>query len=204
MGRVANPKLVQRRRETLIKAAYAEILEKGLDATTLDAVVARAGSSKGGLLYYFPTMEELVYAVLQWLFEQLSRTLDDVVQAEASPRGRLVAELEVLFHSAEVNRKLYLVFFDYLRLCTRAERFRLLLVRFLEACRKRDIAIIEEGVRAQEFRRVNPEDAASTVRALVDGYCMQWIVARDETPLEVYRDRCRAVLGSYLLKPRSD
>ena len=58
----------------------------------------------------------------------------------------------------------------------------------------------EEGIRQQEFRRVNPEVAAATIRALVDGYCLQWLLATDAAPVEVYRDRCRAVLGSYLLR----
>ena len=198
--RRADPQLAARRREALVKAGYAEILEKGIDGLTLESVVARADSSKGGALYYFPTKEDLLFAILDWLLRQVSRTLDDVVRAQDSPRGRLVAELEVLFHSAEVNRKLYLVLFDYLRLGIRSERFRSLLVGFLENCRRRDITIIEDGVKSQQFRRVNPESAAVTIRALVDGFCLQWLLAPDAAPLEIYRDRCRAVLGAYLLR----
>jgi len=195
-----DPQLAARRREALVKAGYAEILEKGIDRLTLDSVVARADSSKGGALYYFPTKEDLLFGILDWLLRQVSGTLDDVVRAEESPRRRLAAELEVLFHSAEVNRKLYLVLFDYLRVGIRSDRFRSLLASFLDTCRRRDITIIEDGVKNQQFRRVNPENAASAIRALVDGYCLQWLIAPDAAPLEVYRDRCRAVLGSYLLR----
>lgn len=183
-----------------MKAGYAEILERGIQGITLDSVVHRAGSSKGGALYYFPTKDDLLLAVLDWLLSQLQRTLNDVVHAQASPRDRLASELEVLFHSAEVNRKLYLVLFDFLTLSARSERYRSLYANFLESCRKRDIAIIEDGVRQRQFRRVNPEGAASTIRALVDGYCLQWLINADQVPLEVYRDRCRAVLGAYLLR----
>lgn len=205
-GRVAmsprrkDPQLAARRREALVKAGYAEILEKGIDGLTLDSVVARAHSSKGGALYYFPTKEDLLFAILDWLLGQLSRTLDDVVRTQESPRGRLVAELEVLFHSAEVNRKLYLVLFDYLRMSMRSGRFRSLLASFLQSCRCRDMTIIEDGVKSQQFRRVNAESAAATIRALVDGYCLQWLLNPDPAPLETYRDRCRAVLGAYLLR----
>ncbi len=198
--RRADPALAERRREALVKAGYAEILERGIQGTTLDSVVARAGSSKGGALYYFRTKEDLFFAVFDWLLSQLSRTLDDVVSSQQSPRSRLASELEVLFHSAEVNRKLYLVLFDFVTLGARSGRFRSLLTAFLERCGRRDIAIIEDGVRQQQFRRVNPEDAASTIRALVDGYCLQWLMGANQVPLEVYRDRCRAVLGAYLLR----
>ena len=198
--RRANPELADRRRDALIRAGYAEILEKGVQGTTLDSVVARAGSSKGGALYYFPTKEDLLSGVLEWLLRQLSRTLDEVLAAQDSARGKLGSELEVLFHSAEVNRKLYLVFFDFVALSTRRERFRSLLARFLVDCHKRDAGIVEMGIREHQFRRVNPEDAASTIRALVDGYCLQWLLGPSEAPIETYRDRCRAVLGAYLLR----
>jgi len=198
--RRANPELADRRRDALVRAGYAEILEKGVQGMTLDSVVARAGSSKGGALYYFPTKEDLLSGVLEWLLRHLNRTLDEVLRAQDSARGKLVSELEVLFHSAQVNRKLYLVFFDFVALGTRRERFRSLLGSFFEACHRRDAEIVEMGIREQRFRRVNPPDAAATIRALVDGYCLQWLMGPSDAPIEAYRDRCRAVLGAYLLR----
>jgi AcrR family transcriptional regulator len=200
MSRRADPVLTRRRREALIKAGYAEILEKGVAALTIDAVVERAGSSKGGALHYFHHKDELLYAVLDWLLAELDRTLDDIARSPNSPRSRLVSELEVLFHSAEVNRKLYRVLFDYVSLGSRSERYRARLAEFFENCRRRDVGIVEEGVRLKQFRAVEPESAASTIRALVDGYCLQWLAGGDGVPLETYRNRCRAVLGSYLLR----
>ena len=198
--RRADPALAERRRAALVKAGYAEILDKGIEGTTLDAVVVRADSSKGGALYYFPTKEELLLGVLEWLLTQMDHTLDEVAHAEGTPRTRLAAELEVLFHSAEVNRKFYRVLFDFVAQASQTERFRALLAAFFENCRRRDMAIVEGGIEQQQFRRVRPEDAAAAIRALVDGYCLQWLMAPEEVPIEVYRDRCRAVLGSYLLR----
>jgi TetR/AcrR family transcriptional regulator, transcriptional repressor of bet genes len=198
--RRADPELADRRRDALVRAGYAEILEKGIPKTTLDSVVARAGSSKGGALHYYPTKESLLTAVLEWLLRQLNRTLNEVLQAQETARGKLVSELEVLFHSAEVNRKLYLVFFDFVALSMRQDRFRSLLRSFFEACHRRDIEIVELGIRERQFRRVNPQEAAATIRALVDGYCLQWLLGPGDAPIEDYRDRCRAVLGAYLLR----
>src|SRR5579859_1606096 len=77
MSRRADPALTERRRAQLIRAGYTEILEKGIQHVTLDSVVARAGSSKGGALHYFRTKEDLLFAVLEWLLTQVDRTLDD-------------------------------------------------------------------------------------------------------------------------------
>ena len=198
--RRANPELADRRREALERAGYAEVLERGIEATTLDSVVARADSSKGGALYYFRTKEDLLFGILEWLLRQLNHSLDEVVHTEEPARIRLVAELEVLFHSTEVNRKLYLVFFDFVSRGARSQRFRKLFSDFFEMCRQRDTKIVEDGIREQQFRRVNPADAASTIRALVDGYCLQWLMEPENVSVEVYRDRCRAALGAYLLR----
>ena len=198
--RRADPALAERRRAELIKAGYAEILQKGIQGTTIDSVIARAGSSKGGALYYFHTKNDLLGAVLEWLLHQLDRSLDEVANAPESPRTRLASELEVLFHSAEVNRKLYLVLFDFVALGGRTERFRALIEAFLDRCRRRDIAIVEEGIKQHQFRPVKPADAAATIRALVDGYCLQWLMGPADVPVETYRDRTRAVLGAYLLR----
>jgi len=202
--RRVNPELISRRREALQRAGYAEVLERGIEATTLDSVVTRAESSKGGALYYFRTKEDLLFGVLEWLLRQLNRSLDEVVHSQEPARTRLVAELEVLFHSTEVNRKLYLVFFDFVSRGARYQRFRKLFSEFFERCRQRDRKIVEDGINEREFRRVDPVEAASTIRALVDGYCLQWLLGPEDEPVEVYRDRCRAVLGTYLLRgPKS-
>ena len=71
----------------------------------------------------------------------------------------------MLFHSADVNRKLYLVLFDFVSLSARSGRFRSLLEAFFESCRRRDVGIIEDGIEHGHFRRVSPEDAAVTIRA---------------------------------------
>jgi AcrR family transcriptional regulator len=198
--RRANPELADRRRDALVKAGYAEILAKGIPGTTLDSVVARAKSSKGGALYYFPTKEALLYGVLDWLLRQLNQSLDEVARAEGSARDKLAAELEVLFHSAEVNRNLYLVFFDFVALGSRRDRFRTLFSTFYATCHRRDARMVELGIREQQFRRINPDDGAATIRALVDGYCLQWLMGAEDVSIDGCRDRCRAVLGAYLLR----
>src|SRR5579863_3235051 len=150
-ARQIDPVNQDRRREMIIKAGYAEILEKGVHGITFDSVVARANSSKGGALHYFRTKEDLLYSVFEWLLVQVNHTLDDVAEGDGAPRAKLAAELEVLFHSAEVNRKLYLVLFDFVPLGAREEKFRELFAGFFERCRKRDMGIVEEGIKQKQF-----------------------------------------------------
>ncbi|SED65676.1 TetR/AcrR family transcriptional regulator [Ruania alba] len=65
--------------------AFAEILvSQGERAATLDAVAERAGVSKGGLLYHFPTKEALVEGIAAYLGELVAA---DTEQMRADPEG---------------------------------------------------------------------------------------------------------------------
>jgi AcrR family transcriptional regulator len=55
----------------ILDAAEAVVLESGARHMTLDAVAVKAGVSKGGLLYHFPTKDALLRAMLDRLRKQL-------------------------------------------------------------------------------------------------------------------------------------
>ena len=71
MPRPADPTL----RERLIAAATAEFADGGYSASTLDAIAARAGVTKGGLYFHFAGKGELFFAVLDHWREHRRREL---------------------------------------------------------------------------------------------------------------------------------
>ncbi|WP_047691354.1 TetR/AcrR family transcriptional regulator [Kocuria sp. ZOR0020] len=52
-------------RDRALEAFQAILVDDGERAATLEAVAARAGVSKGGLLYHFASRQELVHAMLE-------------------------------------------------------------------------------------------------------------------------------------------
>jgi AcrR family transcriptional regulator len=63
------------KREALLDAAESVLFERGTQALTLAAVAERAGVSKGGLLYHFPTKE----ALIKGLVDRLIREFDELI-----------------------------------------------------------------------------------------------------------------------------
>ncbi len=55
--------------DAIVDAAEAVVMESGAAHMTLDAVAAKAGVSKGGLLHHFPTKVALLEAMLNRLIE---------------------------------------------------------------------------------------------------------------------------------------
>ena len=52
--------------EFLVKTAFDIIVEKGIEALSLDRIVERAGISKGALTYHFKNKHELYKALIEY------------------------------------------------------------------------------------------------------------------------------------------
>lgn len=124
MGDAPAPKRASR--EIILDAAEALIRELGVNRMTLDAVAARAGLSKGGLLYNFPTKQDLLKgmisrfaatlnaetggSVASRLAELRLAKLESVAEEQKASHGMLAAIAEdpsLLDPIREAHRKLW-------------------------------------------------------------------------------------------------
>jgi AcrR family transcriptional regulator len=62
-------------RDRIVEAAEDVVLVDGVGALTLDKAAARAGMSKGGVLYHFPTRSALISAMVERLAERFDAGL---------------------------------------------------------------------------------------------------------------------------------
>jgi AcrR family transcriptional regulator len=95
------------KREALLDAAESVLFEHGTQALTLAAVADRAGVSKGGLLYHFPTKEALVKAMVARVIEEfdgLIASYDDGTPGSYT-RAYVEATFEILGGEARAYRR---------------------------------------------------------------------------------------------------
>lgn len=69
-------------RDLILQAAQDVVLEHGVAHLTLAKAAARAGVSKGGVLYHFATRNDLVAAMVERLIARFQSGLDDVRAAQ--------------------------------------------------------------------------------------------------------------------------
>jgi AcrR family transcriptional regulator len=87
----------KRAREKILAAAEELARVAGPGNLSLDAVAARAGVSKGGLLYHFPTKAKLLEALVEQFLASFDATLRDRETASAGAQDSLVrAYLDIL------------------------------------------------------------------------------------------------------------
>lgn len=78
-------------REKILKAAADVANESGSANLSLDAVAHRAGVSKGGLLYNFPSKAKLLQGLVESYIVEFEASLDAACAAGAGRKGQLMA-----------------------------------------------------------------------------------------------------------------
>jgi AcrR family transcriptional regulator len=169
------------RREDIIKAAVTVYGEAGYHGSSLREIAKRVGITHAGLLYYFPTKESLLAAVLE------RRDVEDTEREQlAAPPG-----LDVLRHFvalAEHNVDHPGIVDLYSRLAAEAiaadhpahEYF----VRHYRLARESVLGSFRALAASGELREhVDPEMAGLTFIALMDGLQVQWLTTPDDVDL---------------------
>lgn len=92
-------------KEKILDAANKVIAEKGLSSFTLDEVAKKAGISKGGLLYHYPSKDKLMRGLIEnyiELFENKITERERTLPAD-SPSNWLVSYIREQFNQAKVD-----------------------------------------------------------------------------------------------------
>jgi AcrR family transcriptional regulator len=79
------------RQQSLVDAAMAVLVEKGVEATTVDDVVRCAGAAKGTFYLYFRSKDDVINAVAESLVERVADTIEAVLVSSAPAPDRIRA-----------------------------------------------------------------------------------------------------------------
>jgi AcrR family transcriptional regulator len=155
------------RRDELLDVAQQLFAEKGYEATPVNAIIDRAGVSKGTFYHYFPSKEELLDCLV-------GRTTDGVLlvarKAAASVTTGAAAKLSAFFLAASrwkaANREAVVALTSALfrdeNILLRYKGTR----RWLEAAVADMAGIIREGVAEGVFSACDPEETAQLILQL--------------------------------------
>lgn len=163
------------RREAIVDAALAVILEKGLAATTVRDVAERMGTSSGLIHHYFPSMDEVLAAAFD-----VAATADLDLTREAIRGAAPTDQLRRFFASygradQDWSFQLWLdAWAEASRRPAVQETSRRVNIAWQEVLRD----VIERGVATGEFVCLAPDDAAWRILSLLDGLTLQSVAHR--------------------------
>lgn len=190
------------RRIELIRSAYRLFGSHGVHRVSLDQVAAGAGLSKGLVLYYFKTKENLVLATMRWALDQTAERVRQAMARAATPNGKVLAMIDGIWSGAKTNRRFYLLYLDLAAHAARAQHFADLSAAFHSVVNALYAEVIVQGNAEGAFAVEDPEAGAATLRAIIDGMFLQWLQEPEWERLHPsYRDLCKSAALTYLARP---
>ena len=128
-------------RRALLEAGLAEIVERGLDAPSLDSICARAGFTRGAFYVHFANRDDFLVQLMEWVFGNFIDTIIAADSSEASLQVVIERFLDALARGDLPLRQLGLRFNQMLEATQRLpqvrERFNTLNREAIERVSKR-------------------------------------------------------------------
>jgi TetR/AcrR family fatty acid metabolism transcriptional regulator len=184
--------------EALVRAAYRLIAAKGIERTTLQDITDAAGVSKALAVYYFKTKENLLLAAIRWVLGRVAERMSGVVDSVEAPEQKVHAMVEAIFVDPRRNRDFYLAYTALIGEAARNERFNELNTTFQSIMNAAYADLIRAGD-GTVFAVESVDEAAMAVRALIDGFFLQWLEEEDWVELhEHYKEACARAILRYL------
>lgn len=191
------------RREQIVDAATAIIAEQGIQNLSLSEIEQKAGMSRGQLVYYFRTKEQILLAVFDRMIERMRQQAaageGPVKCHEIAGRGwdRMKAFLELFLLNPPEDPTFHALQYTFLSQIGHREDFRERLANLYEEWRQhaaRDAAD-ETGPKG---RSVSPRTVSTLMQAILHGLAMQRAADPNAYDRQEMLTLCLELLGSHL------
>jgi AcrR family transcriptional regulator len=184
--------------EALVRATYRLISSKGIERTTLQDIADTAGLSKAMTVYYFKTKENLILAAIRWVLARVAERMSLALASVDRPEEKVQVMIDTIFVDPRRNRDFYLAYTALISEAARNQRFNELNTTFRSIMNTTYADLIRAG-EGTTFAVDSVEEAAMGVRALIDGFFLQWLEESDWTTLhERYKQACARAVLRYL------
>jgi TetR/AcrR family transcriptional regulator len=158
-------------RAAILNAAVTEFSEHGIAGARTDAIARAANVNKALLYYYFKDKNTLYQAVLDHVFSGLRDRVVPILDSDLGPREKILEYLGAYFdYIAAHPRFPRVVQAEWMQSGAHRSRMQLIGKKYFRSIYGKLVAVLREGIKAGEFRPVNPMDFLPSVAAIVVFY----------------------------------
>ena len=185
--RKADAQREEQTRQEITNAAQKLFQKYGLDKTTMEEIAAASGKGKSSLYYYFPSKDDVFYAVARKEAQEVQNTIELAIKYQKDASSKLKACFLAHYHEVRLKMNLYPAMLE-----ESAKHFEL----FRRIQRDNNTTeldllkqIFMEGIKSGEFKSVSRQDVealAFSILTMMRGLDSNIIVA-GEIPSEEMR-----------------
>lgn len=202
MARTVSPENEAIRRQQIVSAAHSVFIKKDYSQVRIEDIAKQAKLSKGAVLYYFETKEDVFLALFEWLTQLVAQRFEAAVDSSTNPLIQLDNVVDQAFDSVKLHRAFFRIYLDCLGQGSRKEEYARINRAFYQACHEHYKKVIENGQRNSLFRDIDITDASLVMRAIIEGLGVQWLFMGTDADLKHYGKLAReAILRYHGLEP---
>ncbi|OBR64016.1 transcriptional regulator [Paenibacillus oryzae] len=183
-------KKAEQRRKQILKAAFQAAAEKGYESVTLQDIAEYAQVSKGVTNYYFKNKADVFAHLFEWLTSRIYEKEIKSIDEKETAIEKLEAYINQVFTSPNENKTFYRVYLDFLAQVKNNNRYKEINQQFYENCWSISKNIITLGIQENVFTVDNIEQSAISIRCMIDGSLIQWLMRDDDSLHNYYRIAC--------------
>jgi AcrR family transcriptional regulator len=189
------PSTAHLRRPAILTAAAEVISERGVQNTRIRDVAERAGTSAPGVLYWFPTKDDLLVQALQFADDRFYEGLTRELAGLGGATARLSRLIDLWPAEGDGETTLWMeLWVRALRDPQLAKTRERLDRRWRDAIAE----IVREGQASGEFGPADADDVALLLGALMDGFAIQLALRDPAVTAATVRRHCLALVESRL------
>jgi len=166
---VANQRIKDERRESILRAARDVFARKGLAATRMSDIASEAGQSHGLVYHYFPSKELVYTEVVEQAMNERMAIIESTLGSEDAPLERLKAFCAALRENACSTPQAMLLNFQALAASIVPAEARSAIDRMREHGFQRLVRTIVEGQRDGSVVEGDPAELAVALLASIHG-----------------------------------
>ncbi len=169
------PDVSEERKQQIIEAAISAFARNGFHKTRMEDIAEESKISKGLLYWYFKSKDEIIIAILDTLFGYELRNFKDLPTLDSTAHVRLQLFMDRFISNLDYMDRIRPIMYEVYSLAMRDKSVQKFIGHALQAYLDILIPIFQQGIERQEFRPIDPEQAALAVAAILEGTLLVWV-----------------------------
>ena len=179
------PNVSDQRKAQILNAAESIFTKKGFYEARMDDIAEETGLSKGAVYLYFKSKNDLIIAILDRIFQNEFKQLENLGQQEPSASKAIWKLTDTIANDIVRLLRLIPIIYGFLALAFRNKYVQRALKQYIDRYLNILIPMIQRGIDSGEFRQVDPREVAIAAGAIIEGTILLW--AYDKTVVDPER-----------------
>ena len=196
------PELEAIRKAQILEAGLVTISEKGIAKTTLDDVCRAAGLSKGGLVHYFKTKDQLFKAVFAVFFQRIFQRGKETMETFETPLAQILSYDWLYDEANDDVYKGYPLLLDLFAQAAFDGECRFMIQDWIQSWVDLLSQPLKQGIAQGIFSPMDVPRVARSISAVYQGVATRWYLGGDnhssDWAVETFNRGIMGVLSPYL------